>query len=562
MLQFSYDAQKAEQEMRAVIFYLTAFGYIDGDFDLQERALICNYIRRLVEERVENGMPNAEAALKIETAERYNRHFLEVFESIDQEVQDLFAESVAEEEDQETYIHSRLKLRCFEIFQSFDQQGQEALMDMVDELLMADGVCHPAEVKFRAELSALLEEDLGVELLDSGTIARLAVMETHRQSPRRMNDAFFSNMEQHYPAEREQLIKQLESDRQLISEVSAIFAAQAIQGAGKLSGRQTVQDLRAEAPFLDGHVYVLPTESGRTYDITVLGDLHGCYSCLKAAVLQAHFFEKIEAWKRDPENAPEPRLILLGDYIDRGLYSLNGVLRTVMQLVKHAPEHVYMLRGNHEYYFEYKGQVYGGVKPAEAINSLKPHVDAEVFRAYIDFFEQMPSVALVGDIMFVHGGIPRDLTVKERWTDLSSLNDSDIRFQMLWSDPSNADIIPAQLQEQSARFPFGRLQAAAFLNRIGCHTIIRGHEKVLSGFLRNYNDESLQLMTLFSCGGIDNEDLPKNSGFRKVTPMALTMIIRDGEISVSPWAIEYRAYNDPAYNAFFKEPPAIEHVSG
>jgi hypothetical protein len=30
-------------------------------------------------------------------------------------------------------------------------------------------------------------------------------------------------------------------------------------------------------------------EPGRAYEPTVLGDLHGCYSCLKATVLQTRF---------------------------------------------------------------------------------------------------------------------------------------------------------------------------------------------------------------------------------------------------------------------------------
>ena len=36
---------------------------------------------------------------------------------------------------------------------------------------------------------------------------------------------------------------------------------------------------------------------------------------------------------------PFPLLVLLGDYIDRGLFSLNGVLRTALQLFVTAPEH-------------------------------------------------------------------------------------------------------------------------------------------------------------------------------------------------------------------------------
>jgi hypothetical protein len=258
-------------------------------------------------------------------------------------------------------------------------------------------------------------------------------------------------------------------------------------------------------------------------------------------------------------NNPEPKLVLLGDYIDRGMFSLNGVLRSVIQAFVTAPEHVVVLRGNHEYYLEYKGQIYGGVKPAEAINTLKPHLPVDVFRHYMQLFDALPTMLIFDGVLFVHGGIPRDLMIKERWKDLSTLNDPDIRFQMMWSDPSSADVIPAQLQEQSARFPFGRLQAASFLQRIGCHTLIRGHEKVLAGFERNYDDDDIVLITLFSAGGTTNDDLPEDSSYRDVNPHAMTVAWQDGELELTPWAIDYETYNDPARNAFFKAPPEIEH---
>ena len=104
------------------------------------------------------------------------------------------------------------------------------------------------------------------------------------------------------------------------------------------------------------------------------------------------------------------------------------------------------------------------------------------------------------------------------------------------------------------------MQAAAFLQRIGCHTLVRGHEKVNSGFVRTYDDENLLLMTLFSCGGENNGDLPANSGYRKVTPMALTMMVKDGDVKVSPWEIDYQMYNDPERNRFFKVSPTIKHT--
>ena len=204
----------------------------------------------------------------------------------------------------------------------------------------------------------------------------------------------------------------------------------------------------------------------RIYELTVLGDLHGCYSCLKGALLQADFFAKLEAWQAD-HRKPEPKLVLLGDYIDRGMFSYNGVLRTVMQLYLAAPDHVFLLRGNHEYYIEYRGRIYGGVKPAEAINTLIGHVPGEVFQDYMRLFDALPNMLFFDDLLFVHAGIPRDADIKAKLNDMAALNDPDIRFQMLWSDPSTADFIPADLQAQNARFPFGKRQFESFMTRLG-----------------------------------------------------------------------------------------------
>jgi len=559
MLTFSKNPQIAERQMQAVIFYLTTFGYIDGDFDITEREFVSDYIRKLVEHRVATGMPDADAALKAELTEKYTAHFHEEFERIDRRVKELFTEVVVEGEDQHNFVQSKLKLKCFEIFQSFDQSGQESLMETVDELLMADGVAHPAEVKFRAELAALLESDLGVELVEEGVRPAVSVTDAAELVPDSWNHPFFSKFEHHYSGDRDTLIKQLEADKSVIDKAVELFASQAAKGLNRLKGKKKVEDLAGQGQFLDDHVYVVAPEPGRSYELTVLGDLHGCYSCLKAAVMQSRFFEKVNAFKQDPAHNPDPKLIFLGDYIDRGMYSLNGVLRTVMQMAITAPDHVFMLRGNHEYYLEYKGQIFGGVRPAEAINSLKPHVSTDVFKHYIKLFENMPNMLLFGKTLFVHGGIPRDLTLKQRYQDLSSLNDTDIRFQMMWSDPSTADVIPVELQEQSARFPFGRLQAAAFLQRIGCNTLIRGHEKIDEGFDRTYDDDNVVLFTVFSAGGENNSDLPEGSGYRSVTPMALTVKFKDDETSVTPWKIDYQSYNSPEYNAFFKASPEIEH---
>jgi uncharacterized tellurite resistance protein B-like protein len=560
MLTFSTNPEVAEQQMNAIIFYLTAFGYIDGEFDFTEKTFVRIYIRQLVGQRAKIAMPDADAKTREEVVNKFTQHFHEVFEQIDHGVRDLFDEAVADGEDVEKFVYAKLKLRSYEIFQSFERDNQKELLATIDELIYADGTVHPSEARFRAEIEALLDQPLHESDLEVVPTKQVDIADPANVRSRHDDHPFFAKSEQHYSADPDRIRQQISADLDLLHRFTAKLEEQRSRGVGKLAGKQSVTEFAGEQPFLDGHIYVHPIQPDRVYELTVLGDLHGCYSCLKAALLQADFFAKLEAWKLD-HRKPEPKLIFLGDYIDRGMFSYNGVLRSVMQLFLAAPDHVFPLRGNHEYYIEYKGRIYGGVKPAEAINSLIGHVPGEVFQEYMHAFDELPNMLFFDDLLFVHAGIPRDTDIKAKLRDMSSLEDPDIRFQMLWSDPSTAEYIPDDLQAQNARFPFGKKQFESFMARLGCSMMVRGHEKVDAGFKTMYGDVA-SLLSLFSAGGAENFDLPADSSYRSVTPMAATIRLEGGTAQVTPWLIDYKRFNDPKRNRFFASPPEIEHKVG
>jgi uncharacterized tellurite resistance protein B-like protein len=560
MLKFSTDPDVAEQQMTAIIFYLTAFGYIDGDFDLSEKLFIREYIGKLVATRADDSMPDADPALREEIVTRFTTHFLEVFEQTDRYVRDLFTEVVANDEKLDEFVYAKLKLRSYEIFKSFDEENQGALLETIDELINADGKVHPAEAKFRQEIRDLLHSEIPLSDSEIEVVsADIEITEPLALGFAADSHPIFEPLERHYSSDPVKIRKQSEADRQLIVRTMQTLDEAREKGKGKLTGKQEMSEFDGQEPFLDGNIVVHPRRTDETHELIVLGDLHGCYSCLKASLLQSNFFAKVEAYRLNPKGNPNPKLILLGDYIDRGHFSYNGVLRTVMQLYCSAPEHVIPLRGNHEYYLEYRGRIYGGVKPAEAINTLQGHMPEEMFEIYMELFESLPNVCLFDRTMFVHAGIPRDKDLREKWVDLSTLNDPDLRFQMLWSDPSLAKYIPEELQAQNARFPFGQNQFEAFMAKIGCTTLVRGHEKVLEGFKSVYQGGGARLLNLFSAGGENNRDLPEDSSYRDVTPMAMTMTITEDETKVSPWPIDYEKFNDPSKNKFFASDPEIEH---
>ncbi|MCA9710316.1 MAG: metallophosphoesterase [Myxococcales bacterium] len=554
MIQLSQDPGIAERQIEAVLFYLTTCGYIDSEFDLREKAFVRSFLRKLVTARVD-GQGALDPEVRFEQIERQHEHYVERFQQIDYDVRSLFTEAVADGEDPHAFVLAKLQLRCYEMFRELDSGSRDALLDIVDEFIGADGVVHPAEVKFRNDLAALLgaDERGGEEV--AAIEARLEVQKpTELRSPGE-DHPFFKGFEHHYSADPEQIRKQIDADIRLLEQVEASWDERRAAGQGRLAGKQSIEDFDEPEEFLDGHVHLVSRP--RDFELTVLGDLHGCYSCLKAAVMQSDFMNKVRAYRAAPDQHPEPRLVLLGDYIDRGRFSFNGVLRAVLKLYLAVPEHVVVLRGNHEYYIEYKGRVYGGVKPADTINSLSQVLPGEVFERYLAFFERMPNSLFYDNLLFVHGGIPRESLMRERWKDMNALNDPDIRFQMLWSDPSRADVIPDELQQASARFPFGRQQFRRFMSRLGCALMVRGHEKVNAGFRDMYPRDDVRLLTVFSAGGVANDDVPEDSNYRDVRPMALTIARKGDETTVTPWAIDYRSYQRPELNQFFATDPSL-----
>ena len=553
MFNFSTDPYIAESEMKAIIYYLVAFGYIDAEFDPAEKEFIRKQVRGLVEQRAATLLKDE--PMQADVVDQLAQHFNEVIDEIDQQIQGYFTESVVGNETTEMFVLGRLKLGCFELLKRFDEAGQAALLSLVNELMEADGVVHPYEVAFRDELVALLNaaeelDESELELIDEGSVI---IDDVRRVESRMTNHPFFPKYEWDFIRDRDTFARQSAMEMQLVDKVMQTLDQQRATGAGRLAQAADFSAFAGGENFLDGHVHVVSPSREQDHELLVLGDLHGCYSCLKAALLQADFFTKAQAHADDPEHHPPIYLVFLGDYIDRGRFGFSGVLRMAMRLYSKMPDKVFLLRGNHEYYLDLDGKVVAPVRPCEAMDSIRGVAPNEVFVRYMNLFEALPNTLVFGDILFVHGGMPRADTLLERWDGIESLNDPDLRFQMMWSDPSEVDFVPLDLQQSSARFPFGRKQFQQFMAKLGCKTMVRGHQRVTSGFARIYEDPEGILLSLFSAGGLHNDDLPLLSNYREVTPMALTVRHRDGISTFVPFELDYQRYNDPKFNEFFKE---------
>lgn len=547
----------SEEKLAAIMAFLVTFAHIDGELSDGEQTFISTYLDSLLTtlvDRTDRGRRRAE------TRARHEAELEALFEQLTGELEKL-AEDVPRTAERRAYMYTRLKVRCVELFRWFDAEEQARLIGVLDGLVLADGCAAPEEQLLRDELVSLIAQappspaprTRAHPLTVTATTPIVVGTEDH---------PWLQLLEQPFSPHPIELAAQLERDHALVGQTLLKWSHLRSCGHGALTGKQHVDQLPRGCAFLDGYVHVLRPDPGTPLDLIVVGDLHGCYSCLKAVLLQSDFLPRVWAHQRDPLHHRDVKLVFLGDYLDRGRFGFDGVLRTVLQLYVSMPEHVIVLRGNHEHLLEVgDGFFLSAVQPAESLATLVPHAPAEMIEAYWILFESMPTSLLCDRTLFVHGGIPRDDTFADRYRDLSSLNDPELRFQMMWSDPSPAEHIPVMLQRENPRFSFGRNQFRQFMERIGCHTMVRGHEQVLGGFEKTYDLGDLVLLNLFSAGGLNNPDLPPSSGYRSVHPMALSMTFADSRVYATPWPIDWASFSSPTRNGMLRPAPKLETQS-
>jgi hypothetical protein len=541
---------------------LLTVGYIDGLFHEREQAFVHQYLDSLIQRAAPAGIGMGVGLARIGGDDR--AEFDALYAQLNTEIAGLAAEVMATTG--ASYVPTRLKVRALQIFATLTKPQQATALELVRSLMLADGTIAPQEQSLYDELAGYFasaaESHAAVTAVPPPPTPKVAARPLVVSPPQWLelkstSHSLLDPLEHTYSPHPQELQSQVAHDYQLVTRAIETWEQMRAAGAGRLAGVTDLAQLPAGSRFLDGHVHVLRAD--RPVELIVLGDLHGCYGCLKAALLQSSFVERVWAHQWDPARHPDVKLVLLGDYIDRGRFSFDGVLRAVLQLFVAMPEHVVVLRGNHEYFVSAQDGVHSAVHPAEALASITPHVPRGMLEAYLVLFEHMPSSFLFDRTLFVHGGIPRGDTFAAKYRDLSSLNDPELRFQMMWSDPTQTDQVPVALQRQNPRFNFGRDQFRAFMERIGCHTLVRGHEKIDAGFEVVYDLGDRLLLNLFSAGGHDNVDLPPDASYRTVTPMALT-IQHGGEAQPTvaiPWPIQYQPFNYATHNAFHRAQPTL-----
>jgi len=118
--------------------------------------------------------------------------------------------------------------------------------------------------------------------------------------------------------------------------------------------------------------------------VIVVGDVHG------------QFFDLLELFEIGGK-PPFHNYLFLGDYVDRGYYSLDCVLLLVALKVRY-PDRISLTRGNHE--CRQITQVYGFYDEC-----LRVHGTANVWKHFTDLFDFLPLAAIVDDAIFCPHGL-------------------------------------------------------------------------------------------------------------------------------------------------------------
>lgn len=250
-----------------------------------------------------------------------------------------------------------------------------------------------------------------------------------------------------------------------------------------------VDVLRAEEDHVGnmkvkGRLIELPTEG----EVIVVGDLHGDLETLAKILETSEFLQK--AGRNE-----SVFLLFLGDYGDRGMLSPEAYY-VVLKLKASLPEHVVLMRGNHE------GPDDLPVSPHDLPAYLHNRFGggwSEAYSRLKDLFSYLYTAVLVeGRYILLHGGVPSQA---KSIGDLAYAHSKHPREshleEILWSDPEEG-LKGTYPSPRGAGKLFGEDVTERFLKILQVKVLIRGHEPTDAGFKINHRG---RILTLFSRKG-------------------------------------------------------------
>ncbi|XWW95591.1 hypothetical protein V2A60_003556 [Cordyceps javanica] len=263
------------------------------------------------------------------------------------------------------------------------------------------------------------------------------------------------------------------------------FLKQHFYREGRLTEEQALFILKTGADVLRAEPNLLEMDA----PITVCGDVHGQYYDLM----------KLFEVGGDPA---ETRYLFLGDYVDRGYFSIECVLY-LWSLKIHYPKTLWLLRGNHECrhltdYFTFKLE-------------CKHKYSEAVYEACIEAFCCLPLAAVMNkQFLCIHGGLSPELHTLDDLRNVDRFREpptQGLMCDILWADPLE-DFGQEKTSDyflhnhvRGCSYFFSYPAACAFLEKNNLLSVIRAHEAQDAGY-RMYRKTKTtgfpSVMTIFS----------------------------------------------------------------
>ncbi|KAH0787181.1 Ser/Thr protein phosphatase [Histomonas meleagridis] len=190
------------------------------------------------------------------------------------------------------------------------------------------------------------------------------------------------------------------------------------------------------------------------------------------------------------------KYLFMGDYVDRGYYSLNTFL-LLCCLKLQNPDKIFLLRGNHEcrrvsYTYGFYNEI------------MLKYGHSSLWIMCNDVFDLLPMAALIdNDIFCVHGGLSPDIPLIEcisMYNRKVEVPETGPFADLCWSDPD--EVKRFKSNGRGAGYLFGKPQVVKFnrLNRL--RAICRSHQLAMKGYEKYFgnitSEPDVQLITVWS----------------------------------------------------------------
>lgn len=217
----------------------------------------------------------------------------------------------------------------------------------------------------------------------------------------------------------------------------------------------------------------------------VCGDIHG------------QFYDLKELFKVGGD-VPETNYLFMGDFVDRGFYSVETFLLLLALKVRY-PDRITLIRGNHE--SRQITQVYGFYDEC-----LRKYGSITVWRYCTEIFDYLSLSAIIdGKIFCVHGGLSPSIQTLDQIRTIDRKQEvphDGPMCDLLWSDPE--DTQGWGVSPRGAGYLFGSDVVAQFNAANDIDMICRAHQLVMEGYKWHFNETVLTVWSApnycYRCG--------------------------------------------------------------